>query len=402
MAREPAPPPLVGRVLAGRYRLGAIIAEGGMASVYRATRVVSEEDVAVKVMHSHLTRDRGFAQRFKREALIAARLTHPGIVRVIDHDIDEGVYFIVMELLDGEDIFDVLKRHKRLDAAVARGVLVELCSALAEAHAQGIVHRDLKPENIFLSHTRDGRVTVKVLDFGVAKMLLPDKREANESDPVFTAMGTLLGTPEYLSPEMCRGEVVGPQADIYACGVLLFALLTGRPPFVTDNPLDVTIKHVSEAPVAPSHLVADIDPRLDAIVLQALAKQPGDRQASAAALADALLALGPVSPLPASLLGKLPQPRHDGAAPTLALEPSDRSTTVQDQTIAVEAPAPKPQPALAAPPPETRSPPVAATGTASAVWIAIAAVALAGTFLLGFAAGRWSATPAPRSTVTAP
>jgi eukaryotic-like serine/threonine-protein kinase len=375
-----------------------------MATVYRATRVVSEEDVAVKVMHHHLTRDRGFAQRFKREALIAARLAHPGIVRVIDYGSDENVYFLVMELLDGEDIFDVLRRHKRLDEAVARRIVIELCGALAEAHAQGIVHRDLKPENVFLSHTREGGLAVKVLDFGVAKMLLPDASSSSESEPVLTAMGALLGTPEYLSPEMCRGEVVGPQADLYACGVLLFALLTGRPPFVTENPIDVTVKHVGEAPVPPSDLVAGLDPRLDAVVLQALAKRPGERQASAAALAAALRALGPVPPLSTSLVNRQPQPRHDAAAPTLALDPPDRSPTVPDQSPSVVA-APVVAPPVAAPPvvapPATLRPPVADARSRSAARIVVAVVVLAATFTVGFVAGRWSAS-APQPTTAAP
>src|SRR5271170_5536274 len=166
---------LVGRVFSGRYLLREVIAEGGMATVYRASQVISGQAIAVKVMHTHLTRERGFAQRFRREAVIAARLAHPGVVRVIDHGAEGGHFFLVMELLSGEDLFDVLRRHRRLDAAVARRVIIEVCDALVEPHSQGIVHRDLKPENVFLTRAGDGELAVKVLDFGVAKMMLPDE-----------------------------------------------------------------------------------------------------------------------------------------------------------------------------------------------------------------------------------
>jgi serine/threonine-protein kinase len=334
--------PLIGRVLAERYLLREVLAEGGMATVYRATRVIAQDQVAVKVMHPHFTRDRSFGQRFRREAQIAWKLAHPSIVRVIDHGVEGQLFFMVMELLDGEDLFDVLRHEKRLDPGVARRILADVCDALAAAHAQGIVHRDLKPENVFLSRAK-GAVEVKVLDFGVAKMMLPDARASNESEPVLTAMGALLGTPEYLSPEMCRGEPVGPGADLYACGALLHALLTGRPPFVTDRPLDVTMKHITETPRPPSEIVPGLDPALDAIVLRALAKQPEERQASATAFAEALRALGPLPALPATLVRGGVRTQASSEAVTLVVPPADDDATLPAQ-IAPE----RPDPPLAA------------------------------------------------------
>jgi serine/threonine-protein kinase len=413
---------LIGHTLGGRYLVGGLVAEGGMATVYRATRTDTGEAVAVKVMHPHLTRDRGFARRFQREALIAGRLTHPNIVRVVDHGATDQLYFLVMEMLDGEDIFDVLRHKKRLDAAVARRIVAEICDALAEAHGEGIVHRDLKPENVFLTRAGEGEVRVKVLDFGVAKMMLADERPPGESEPVLTAMGAILGTPEYISPEMCRGEVVGPRADLYACGVLLYALVTGRPPFVTPNPIDVTIKHIHEAPVPPSQLVPDLDPALDAVILKALAKKPQERQASAAVLAADLRALGPTPPLPASLLrarAPAPLPRHVAEAATLALPPGSGPADAPPPPpaviapapppaaapapparapVAVAAPPPAPAPAIAAPlvsqeapgPPTTKRPPAPAAA-GSLARVVLAAVVLALTFLAGVAVGRWSA-----------
>ena len=236
------------------------------------------------------------------------------MVRVIDHGAEGTLFFLVMELLSGEDLFDVLAASGGSTRPSRRRVLVEMCDALAEAHAQGIVHRDLKPENVFLARARRRRARVKVLDFGVAKMMIAEERSDGEPESLLTAMGALLGTPEYISPEMCRGEVVGPSADIYSCGVLLYALLTGQPPFVTVRPLDVVTKHILDRPRPPRELVPDLDPALEAIVLQALEKQPGARQPSAGALADALRALGPAPPLLATLLG--------GPAPLLGSSPS--------------------------------------------------------------------------------
>ena len=353
---------LAGRVLSGRYLLQEVVAEGGMATVYRATQVGTRGEVAVKVMHPHLTRDRGFAQRFRREALIAGRLSHASIVRVVDHGAEGGVFFLVMEMLDGEDVSDLLRRRHRLDESVARRIVIEVCDALAEAHGQGIIHRDLKPENVFLAREGEHAVRVKVLDFGVAKMMLPEEYSAGDSEPVFTAIGSLLGTPEYLSPEMCRGEVVGPRADLYACGVLLYALITGRPPFVTDRPLEVTLKHIGEAPLPPRQLVPDLDPALDAVILQALAKQPQQRQASAATLAEALRALGPAPPIPALLLGAQ-RPRYAPEAVTIVSASSPTLPVAQVPTLVVVAPPMTAGPPVTTPvetraPVETRRPPM--------------------------------------------
>jgi serine/threonine-protein kinase len=391
---------LSGRVLSGRYRVESPIAEGGMASVHVGTDLESGGRVAVKVMHAHLTRDRGFARRFKREAAIAGRLRHPSIVQVIDHGVDGHLFFLVMELLDGMDVFDVLRQRQRLDEALARRVVIEVCDALTVAHAQGIVHRDLKPENVFLCRTPDEGIVVKVLDFGVAKMVLPDDTapNADEAETALTAMGTLLGTPEYLSPEMCRGEAVGPAADVYACGVLLYALLTGRPPFVTERPIDTATKHISEEPLPPSWFAPGLDARLDAIILRALAKQPAGRQPSARALSEALLELGPTEPLPASLLGAAPPARHAPDAPTLAVPNAALAKPVARAPDAPAEPAPvrvslPPREQLASAPPTVRGGASTPSG-AIAARAAIAAAVLALTFAAGFAAGRMSAPAA--------
>ncbi len=405
----PEPPSsLLGRIFGGRYLLRNIVAEGGMATVYRAKQVLGGSDVAIKVMHPHLTRDRDFAQRFRREAVIAGRLTHPGMVRVMGHGAEGPLFFLVMELLSGQDLFDVLRRQGRLDEAVARRVVIEVCDALAEPHAQGIVHRDLKPENVFLTRTGEGTLAVKVLDFGVAKMMLPQERADGEGDSVLTAMGAILGTPEYISPEMCRGEAVGLGADIYACGILLYALLTGRPPFATERPLDVTMKHILDVPRTPSEVVPGLDPALDAIILKALAKQPHDRQASAGALAEALRAVGPAPPLDASLLGDSPPgatlppptPRHTTASSTLAHAVTVSLPSLDD--LEIPPPSAMAHVAAPAPVPVTSRLPTPRPAPAASVRGAIAVAVLVATFFAGVAVGRGTAPASMARTGASP
>jgi serine/threonine-protein kinase len=392
-----------------------------MGVVYRAEDRRLKRVVAVKVLRPAQAGDLERRQRFLREARTAAALTHPNVVAVYDVGDSDGSAYIAMELVPGETLRARLRRGP-LGMAEVRSLALQIAQGLAAAHERGIVHRDLKPENVFLTRAGEGEVRVKVLDFGVAKMMLADERPPGESEPVLTAMGAILGTPEYISPEMCRGEVVGPRADLYACGVLLYALVTGRPPFVTPNPIDVTIKHIHEAPVPPSQLVPDLDPALDAVILKALAKKPQERQASAAVLAADLRALGPTPPLPASLLrarAPAPLPRHVAEAATLALPPGSGPADAPPPPpaviapapppaaapapparapVAVAAPPPAPAPAIAAPlvsqeapgPPTTKRPPAPAAA-GSLARVVLAAVVLALTFLAGVAVGRWSA-----------
>jgi serine/threonine-protein kinase len=280
---------LVGRLLGGRYRIVARLAAGGMATIFRAEQRAAPYEVAVKVLHPRFARDPAFARRFRREASVASLLAHPNVVRVLDYGGEGSCLFIVMELLQGEDLFELLCRGGPLDAARAVRIVIDVCEALSEAHGLGIVHRDLKPENVFLTRAPGGGDGVKILDFGIAKMLEPEATSP-DSAPSATVIGTILGTPEYMSPEQCHGEAPGPRSDIYACGALLYMLLTGRPPFVGSSPMEILCKHVTEEPVPPGELRADLHPAIAAVVLKALAKSPEGRHASAATLAVALRA----------------------------------------------------------------------------------------------------------------
>ncbi|MFT3772106.1 MAG: serine/threonine-protein kinase [Minicystis sp.] len=239
---------LVGKTLGGRFRITAFLGEGAMASVYRADQDAEPNEVAVKVMHPELLQDETFAKRFAREAKAAARIVHPNTVRIVDHGADGDYLYLAMELLVGQDLFDTLARERRLPEARAVRIAIQVCAALEAAHAQRIVHRDLKPENVFIERDpAEPEVdVVKVLDFGIAKTMERERSPDNpppSSEPmsappssVLTRVGSIVGTPEYMAPEQAMGLPVDARTDVYACGVLLFHMITGRQPFVGKTP----------------------------------------------------------------------------------------------------------------------------------------------------------------------
>jgi eukaryotic-like serine/threonine-protein kinase len=298
---------LIGHTLAGRFRLTAFLGEGAMATVYRGVQDVEPREVAVKVMHPELARDPTFARRFRREAKAAARLAHPNTVQIIDYGVDDKVAYIAMELLQGRDLFDILSHERRVAEARAARILIQVCDVLTVAHEQGIVHRDLKPENIMILQKPDksGRERIKVLDFGIAKVL---DKEPKENEPgtdggappssavvssALTTVGVIVGTPEYMSPEQCRGEGVDARSDIYACGVLLFQLITGQIPFTGDSIIDIALKHIRQPPPKPTLYLPFMHAGLESIILMALEKWPAQRQQSAAELKESLLKILP-------------------------------------------------------------------------------------------------------------
>jgi serine/threonine-protein kinase len=296
---------LIGRTLGGRFRITGFLGEGAMASVYRAEQDGEPREVAVKIMHRELLRDATFAKRFTREAKAAAKIVHPNTTRILEHGADGDLLYLAMELLEGSDLFDTLVLRKRLPEARAARIVIQICGALEAAHAHNIVHRDLKPENVFL--TRDPSDPdgdrVKVLDFGIAKILererssddAPPSSEPMSAPPssVLTRVGTIVGTPEYMSPEQAVGAPVDTRSDLYACGVLLFHMITGRPPFVGATPIEVLLQLPETLPPAPSTLQPGIHPGLEKLILKALAKLPDNRPKSARAMREALEALLP-------------------------------------------------------------------------------------------------------------
>lgn len=289
---------MLGRVLGGRYRIVEELGEGGMASIFRAIDDESDRAVAVKVVHEQHEGDREFAWRFRREAKTVAALQSPHTVRVFDHGVDGPHAYMVMELVDGTDLLDELDREGRLPEARAAGIMIQVCAALEEAHGLTIVHRDLKPDNVMLVRGAGDRV--KVLDFGIAKILDVTKVEQARAEhghsevdlSAYSQISSRVGTPQYMSPEQGCGEPVDARTDVYGSGVLLYELITGQPPFDGDRALVVLLAHVNQQPPLPSSFV-EIHPRLERVILRALAKRPAERQQSAKQLADDLSRLLP-------------------------------------------------------------------------------------------------------------
>jgi serine/threonine protein kinase len=277
--------PLIGRLIAERYRVLELIGRGGMGVVYKAEHTRIGKILALKLLTGELTRDGEQVARFKREALMSSRLSHPNTVQVFDFGEADGLAYLAMEYVRGRDLGVVVSEAGRLQAERTARIVIQICSSLSEAHEKGIVHRDLKPENIMIVASQNGDDVAKVLDFGLAKL-----RESSELSDV-TSSGAIVGTPYYMAPEQIRGEAVTPACDVYQLGALLYACLTGTVPFDAATPMGVLTRHLIEAPVPPNVRVPELSlsGSFERLVLTALAKDPADRFPSAAALKDALV-----------------------------------------------------------------------------------------------------------------
>ena len=272
--------PMVGAILDGRYRIVAPLGEGAMGRIYLGTQLSVNRSVAIKVIRETWATDRDAMRRFMREAQVVTRLNHPNIVNVYDFGNADGVMYLVMELLRGTTLADELARCVRFDVRRACDVAIQLCDALAAAHACGVVHRDLKPPNVVLVGASAGRDLVKVLDFGLAKSVAPERPSLND----VTRTGVIMGTPLYLAPEAVAGDAAEPRSDLYALGCVLYEMLAGRPPFV-DASVDVVLRSQLAVPPPP---LAGVPMELGVLVEQLLAKDPEDRPASAAGVAARL------------------------------------------------------------------------------------------------------------------
>ncbi|HTN81315.1 MAG TPA: Stk1 family PASTA domain-containing Ser/Thr kinase [Acidimicrobiales bacterium] len=257
-------------VLNRRYELQRRVGRGGMADVFLARDQLLDRPVALKVLFPEFAQDPAFVERFRREAQAAANLNHPNIVSVYDWGEAAGTYYIVMEYIDGRSLADVLRTEGRIRPDRAIDATVAVALALASAHTSGVIHRDIKPANILI--TRDGQV--KVADFGIARAL----NTAHEQD--LTQAGSVMGTASYFSPEQAQGHQLDPRSDLYSLGVVLYEMLTGKPPFTGENPVSIAYKQVHERPVPPSQIVPTTPPGLEGITLQLLAKDPADRYAN--------------------------------------------------------------------------------------------------------------------------
>jgi eukaryotic-like serine/threonine-protein kinase len=267
------PDPLIGFVVAGRYRILECIGRGGMGVVYKVEHTEIGKLLALKLLAGELCREREVVRRFKREALLASRLSHPNCVQVFDFGVSDGLTYIVMELVTGNDLAKIIKTEGYLSLDRVCRIMIQVCSSLAEAHAIGIVHRDLKPENILIARTKEGNDLAKVLDFGLAKL-----REAPELNEV-TGSGSVVGTPYYMAPEQICGKPVDSRADIYALGAVMYKALTGETLFTGSTPMAVFTRHLTEVPILPNlrNPRANIPDSITAIVMRALEKEPEAR-----------------------------------------------------------------------------------------------------------------------------
>jgi tetratricopeptide (TPR) repeat protein len=272
-------PDLSGQTL-GKYQLIERLGRGGMADVYKGYQPGLDRYVAVKVLHPHLSEDPGFITRFKREARSVAELRHPHIVQVFDFDVQGENYYMVMEYVEGGQTLKQLLQElsakgERLPLDTTLGIVQEMADALAYAHGLGMIHRDIKPANILIPHVNRPVLS----DFGIARLL---------GETGLTSSGQMVGTPAYMSPEQGKGERGDVRSDIYALGIVLYEMLTGRPPYDADTPYAVILKHINDPLVPPHALIGPLPDAIERIVLKCLAKNPEDRFASMAELREAL------------------------------------------------------------------------------------------------------------------
>ncbi|MFI6941050.1 Stk1 family PASTA domain-containing Ser/Thr kinase [Streptomyces sp. NPDC050418] len=364
--------PLVGQLLDGRYRIDARIAVGGMATVYRAVDTRLDRVLALKVMHPTLAADAAFVDRFIREAKSVARLAHPNVVAVFDQGAQGAYVYLAMEYVAGCTLRDVLRERGALQPRAALDILEPVLAALGAAHRAGFVHRDMKPENVLIGD--DGRV--KVADFGLVRSV----------DTVTNTTGTVLGTVSYLAPEQIERGVADPRVDVYACGVVLYEMLTGAKPHSGESPAQILYKHLHEDVPAPSAMVPGLPVDLDELVASATARTPELRPYDAVALlgqtrqARAALSEEQLDAIPPAAVDQVPA--HSGA---------------EDRTSVIPRTVPRPLPAegdalhrtsrLEMPPAAPTAPvaPAGARRPRRGMYTVIAAVLLA----LGIGAGVW-------------
>ncbi len=264
----PVGDPLIGVVVAERYKIIEALGRGGMGAVYKVEHTRIGKLLAMKLLTGELSRNPDVVRRFKLEALTVSKLSSPNTVQVFDFGASEGLTYLVMELVNGDDLGRTLRSQGPMPWSRVGRIIIQVCSSLAEAHQKGIVHRDIKPENVMLVRARDGTDIAKVLDFGLAKL-----REGEGLNDI-TSQGAIVGTPYFMAPEQIKGESVDARTDIYALGAMMYRALTGHYPFNGTTPMAVFTKHLTEAPVAPVDRAPDLDipMGINRLVLKALSK----------------------------------------------------------------------------------------------------------------------------------
>ena len=258
---------LIGRSL-GKYRIVARLGQGGMAEVYKAYQPGLDRYVAIKVLHPHLAQDREFVSRFEREARSVSRLRHQHILQVFDFDSENDQHYMVMELVNGPNLGDEFAYRQRVGQTYSLSeigrLLIALCQGTAYAHQQGMIHRDIKPSNLMF--TEDGQLLI--VDFGIARIL---------GNTQYTVTGALIGSPAYMSPEQGQSGHADARSDIYSIGIVLYELVTGRPPYKGDTPMATILKHITETLPLPTAIQPDLPSNIEWLILKALSKKPEER-----------------------------------------------------------------------------------------------------------------------------
>jgi serine/threonine-protein kinase len=338
----------VNTTISDRYELGDRLGSGGMSTVYRATDLVLERTVAVKVLAEHLSDDDKFVARFRREALAVAKLIHPNIVQVYDTGVDAGRHYIVMEYVEGRSAAQLLQRRGRLGADAAAEIGIQACAGLEYAHRQGIIHRDVKPGNLMViggpagRRGRDssahepptGEMTIKLTDFGIARATAQSR---------LTQVGSVVGTAAYLAPEQARGEEATPAADVYALGVVLYQLLTGRLPWEGSTLAELAIRRESERPLAPTSYDPEVPDTLSRAVLRSLEGDVAARYSSARELSRAIES-GIAGREPATPSDQLPTDMLGPTTGTTRRIPVNPPPVAPEPAEPPRAPAPAPAP----------------------------------------------------------
>lgn len=369
-------------LLDGRYRVGSLIAQGGMSVVHRGLDTRLDRPVAIKIMHARLAADQAFRDRFEREARSAARIDHPAVVDVFDQGDDGPTLFIVMELVEGGTLRDVLRVRGPLGVPAAFAVLDPVLAGLAEAHRLGLVHRDVKPENVLISHAGE----VKIADFG----LVVAAAQAGASHA-----GMIMGTVAYLAPEQVATGTADARSDVYATGVLLYELLTGVPPYTGETAISVAYRHVNCDVPVPSLIAGDVPPELDAFVRRATRREPAERPADAATMLAELRALATTLEVP-RVPAPAPPPRPVDEQDTL---PAAAVRATNGAAAARPSGGPRGTQALSRPDePDELPPHLGARRRSRRTFAAWTAVVLALALLIAVSAwwlgaGRWTATP---------
>jgi len=348
---SPIDPMYMARVIADKYRVGRLLGQGGMGAVYQAEHTELGTSVAVKMMSDHCIAAPEAIIRFKREARALAAVHHDNVVSVVDAGTDQGQPFLVMELMEGETLDTLLRRQRRLPLHAAVWIATEVLAGLAATHAQGIVHRDLKPGNVFIARQADGSARAKLLDFGASKLVGGDDLSA-------TRDGTAVGTPLFMAPEQIRGERIDGRADLYATGIVLYNMLTGRWPWAITRPEDL-YDEILQGDIRPMREAApEISAALECAVLRALDRDPNKRYANASMMRTALLSCMPQAshgansiplmgeapmtpPLSRAATGTGPQPAQLGAA--LDDDPHKAFSIIQPANLSMPRPIGRPR-----------------------------------------------------------